>query len=113
MDALDEGITFTNITEDYSSVNRETGLGIATVSFDYNGKTYHINASFDQDWIDPLVITHIARILDQDEAPEKLWYCYDGQALYLYYGTLEQQELLETKTGNYWLDPVNNPIYGS
>ena len=109
--AMDEALSFTNITEDYSSVNWDTGLGIATVSFDYCGKTYRINASFDQDWIDPLVITHIARILDQDDAPEKLWYAYDGQALYLYYGTPEQEALLENKTGYIWLDPVNNPLY--
>ena len=51
------------------------------------------------------------RILDQDDAPEKLWYAYDGQALYLYYGTPEQEALLENKTGYIWLDPVNNPLY--
>lgn len=112
VDAMDEALTFSGITEDYSSVNWETGTGIATVSFDYCGKTYHINASFDQDWFDPLVLTHVARILDQDTSPEKLWFSYDGQALFLYYGTPEQTELLAKKTGAIWLDPVNNPIYG-
>lgn len=112
VDAMDEELTFSSITEDYSSVNWETGTGIATVSFDYCGKTYHINASFDQDWFDTLVLTHVARILDQDTAPEKLWFTYDGQALFLYYGTPEQAEILEKKTGAIWLDPVNNPVYG-
>ena len=112
VDAMDEALTFSGITEDYSSVNWETGTGIATVSFDYCGKTYHINASFDQDWFDPLVLTHVARILDQDTAPEKLWFTYDGQALFLYYGTPEQAEILAKKTGTIWLDPVKNPVYG-
>ena len=112
VDAMDEELTFSGISEDYSSVNWETGTGIATVSFDYCGKTYHINASFDQDWFDPLVLTHVARILDQHTTPEKLWFTYDGQALFLYYGTTEQAEALAKKTGAIWLDPVNNPIYG-
>ncbi len=112
VDAMDEVLTFSNISEDHSSVNWETGTGIVTVAFDYCGKTYYINASFDQDWFDPLVLTHVARILDQDTAPEKLWFTYDGQALFLYYGTTEQAEILEKKTDAIWLDPVNNPVYG-
>lgn len=110
--AMDESLSFFNVSQDFSSVDWESGTGIVTVSFDFESQHYEINLTFEQAWFDPLMITHAARILDQDAAPEKLWYAPDGQALYLYYGTAEQAEMLGKKTGTIWLDPVNQPLNG-
>lgn len=110
VDAMNDSISFSNISQDFNSVDWASGTGIVTVSFDCNSQHYEINLTFEQDWFDTLILTHVARILDQDADPGKLWYSPDGQALYLYYGTAEQVEILEKKTGTIWLDPVNHPM---
>lgn len=111
LNAMDESLEFSNLSQDFSSVDWESGTGIAKVSFDFDSQHYEINLTFDQDWFDPLMLTHVARILDRDPSPEKLWYSLDGQAVFLYYGTADQAESLEKKTGAIWLDPVNQPLY--
>ncbi len=109
--ALDDTLTFSNITEDCSRVDLESGEGLVIVGFDYLGKHYEFAAKYDYGWFDVEILRELALILDSDADPENLWYSLDGQALYLYYGTAEQAELLKKKTGTFWLEPVNNPLY--
>lgn len=111
VDAMNENLTFSNVTEDYSSVDMESGMGIVTVSFDYLGKSYSINAQYEYDWFDTNMLTHLGRILKADSDLKDLWYTFDGQGVLLYYGTVEQVLALEQKTGLYFLDPCNNPLY--
>ena len=112
LDAMDEDLSFTNIQEDYSQVDIESGMGIVTFSFDYLGQRYTLNAQYEYDWFDTNMLTHTGRILQQDSDPKNLWYTFDGQGVLLYYGTPEQAEVLAKKTGTIWLDPVKNPVYG-
>lgn len=112
VDAMDEELSFPNITEVHSQADPESGKGIVTVSFDYLDQTYTINARYNYDWFDTDVLREVATILNSDEDPSDLWYSFDGQGVLLYYGTQEEARALEQKTGLYFLDPVNNQLYG-
>lgn len=112
VDAMDENLTFSNITEDYSAVDMESGMGIVTFSFDYRGQTYTLNAQYQYDWFDINMLFHLGRILKADPDPKALWYSFDGQGILLYYGTTEQMIALEEKTGIIFFDPVNQPLFG-
>lgn len=112
VDAMDENLTFSNITEDYSAVDLESGMGIVTLSFDYLGQTYTLNAQYQYDWFDINMLFHLGRILKADSDAKELWYSFDGQGILLYYGTPEQMTALEEKTGIIFLDPVNQPLFG-
>ena len=112
VDAMDEELTFSNITEDHSRADPESGKGIVTVSFDYLDQTYTINAQYNYDWFDTDVLREVATILNSDEDPRDLWYTFDGQGVLLYYGTWMEARTLEGKTGLSFLDPVHYPLYG-
>lgn len=111
LDAMDEDLSFSNIVEDYSAVDMESGMGIVTFSFDYLGQSYTLNAQYEYDWFDTNMLFHMGRILNDDSDPKNLWYTFDGQGVLLYYGTYEEMIALKQKTGLYFLDPVRNPLY--
>ena len=112
VDAMDETLTFSNIAEDYSAVDMESGLGIVTFSFDYLGQTYTLNAQYEYDWFDTNILYHMGLILNDDSDPKNLWYTFDGQGVLLFYDTREEAAALDHKTGLIFLDPVNHPLYG-
>lgn len=106
VDAMDEALTFTNVTEDYSHADLEAGIGKVTLSFDYQGQTRTLSAQYNYDWFDTDILYHLGRILEADEDPKELWMTTDGQGVLLYYGTEESKELLERKTGIDFFDCV-------
>ena len=108
LDAMDEALTFTNVMEDYSRADPESGLGMVTVSFDYLGQGYTLNARYNYDWFDTEILYELGKILSSDQDPKNLWYTTDGQGVLLYYGTKENADALQRKTGLYFLDPVAN-----
>jgi len=112
VEAMDENLSFTNVTEDYSAVDMESGMGIVTFSFDHQDQHYTLNAQYQYDWFDTNMLIHMGRILQQDSDPKDLWYTFDGQGVLLYYGTVEEATALKQKTGLVFLDPVRNPLYG-
>ena len=112
VDAMDESLSFSNIAEDYSRADLESGKGLVTFSFDYLDQTYTINAQYNYDWFDTDVLRELSKILNSDEDPKDLWYTFDGQGVLLYYGTFAESRTLERKTGLYFLDPVHQPLYG-
>lgn len=112
LDAMDENLVFSNVTEDYTAVDPESGMGIVTFSFDYLGQRHTLNAQYQFDWFDTNMLFHMGRILQQDSDPKELWYIFDGQGVLLYYGTFDEVNALEKKTGICFLDPVNQPLYG-
>ena len=112
LDAMDEDLSFSNVTEDYTAVDIASGMGIVSFSFDYQGQRYMLNAQYQYDWFDTNMLFHMGRILQQDSDPRELWYTFDGQGVLLYYGTLQEAQTLEQKTGLVLLDPVRNTLYG-
>ena len=98
--AMDPELIFTNVSEDYTGVDIEGGTGEILVSFDYQGERYDLTAVYDYDWFDLDMIGEIGAILASDPFESRLWFHYDNsQALLLYYGTDEQAQALEKKTG--------------
>lgn len=111
LDAMDDDLTFSNVTEDLSGVDMISGTGIVTFSFDYLGQSYTLNAQYEYDWFDTNMLAHLGRILQADADPKDLWCTLDGQGVLLYYGTEEEVLALEKKTGLNFLDPVNQALY--
>lgn len=111
VDAMDDDLAFSNVTEDYSGVDMANGTGTVTVSFDYLDQHYTFSARYESDWFDTDMLAHIGLILNSDEAAEDLWYTFDGQGVLLYYGTEEEALALEKKTGLFLLDPVSQTLY--
>ena len=99
LNALHPEVNFTNVQEDYSRVDMETGIGTVGLSFDLNGKHYEMDARYYYDWFDQNILFEILSILRTDENPENLYYVKDGQAVFLYYGSTKEVKQLERKTG--------------
>ena len=110
LDAMDEDLSFSNVSEDYTGVDMEGGTGTVKVTFDYQGQTYDLEAKYDYDWFDLDMIRELGRILSADSQPENLWFAYDGgQGILLYYGTDAEAKILEQKSG---LDIMNCDLIG-
>lgn len=107
VDAMDESLTFSNISEDYSGVDLEAGTGKIAFSFDYLGQQHQLEAQYNYDWFDTDMLYALGRILAADDDPQDLWMTPDGgQGLLLYYGTEEEAKALSTKTGQTFFDCV-------
>lgn len=111
LDAMDETLSFSNIREDHSNVDIESGMGFVILSFDHQGQQYSFNARFEYDWFDTKILHHIGLILNSDPDSKDLWYAFDGQGVLLYYGTENQAEALEKKTGVSFLDSADQLLY--
>lgn len=110
--AMDEELTFTNVQEDYSRVDFEQGTGVVTVTFDYNGNSYELDADFYYDWFDEAFLFDIQKILADDEKIQNLYIAEDGgQGYVLYYGAPEMIRQLELKTGLAFYDSSTIPGY--
>lgn len=109
--AMDSSLSFTNVAEDYSNASILDGQGKIGFSFDYLGNHHELVAEFNHDWFDGAMLYEVGKILNRDEDPKNLWYFCDGQGVLLYYGTEEEAEALERKTGLIFLDPVKNRLY--
>lgn len=105
--AMDDSLTFSNVFQDLSQINQESGVGQVYFSFDYGGEHHELEASYSYDWFDTDILYDVGRILAADQDPQDLWMTSDGgQGLLLYYGTEEEKSALERKTGLNFLDCV-------
>jgi len=105
--AMDENLTFSGITEDYSGADAEAGTGKIVLSFGYLGQQHTLEAQYNYDWFDTDMLYALGRILAADDVPEDLWMAPDGgQGLLLYYGTQAEVRALSTKTGLTFFDCI-------
>ena len=111
LDAMSDGITISNVSEDYTNVDIDGGTGSVLVRFDCNGTSYTLEAKYEFDWFDTNMLYELGIILNRDGDPCDLWYLFDGQSVMLYYGTAEQAENLTKKSGMIMLDPTENLLY--
>ena len=96
IDSMNENLSFTGISEDYSHANMDSGSGTVNFSFVYEGQIYSLTAEFAGDWFDMNILYEVGAILAADRNYEDLWYAFDdGQGILLYYGTAEQVQKLE------------------
>lgn len=100
LSAMDEELTFSNVAEDYSKVDIESGTGTLPVSFDFRGQHYEMYARYYYDWFDDDMLFETVRIVNSGGGDEKLYYAYDdGQGFLFYYGTADDVRALEKLTG--------------
>lgn len=110
--AMDPTLSFTNVEEKWLGDTLVSGQGEVDFRFDYQGKQYSLTAQAQDDWFDTEMLYELGKILNRDADPHNLWYLFDGQGLLLYYGTPEEAEALNQKTGLLFLDPVETHFYG-
>lgn len=96
---MSEGLNFTNIREDYSAADLESGTGTVAVSFDWNGRTYNLTAEYFYDWFDTNFLCEVGKIIAADSDSKDLYVYFDEIGCLLYYGTAEQVQHLEQLTG--------------
>ena len=108
---MDENLTFTSVSEDYSNVRMESNSGTVSFSFVYEGQTHRFTADYIGDWFDMNMLYEIGAVLAADRHYEDLWYTFDeGQGVLLYYGTHEQAETLGKLVGHTFFEAVKSPI---
>lgn len=100
IDAMSDDLSFSNITEDYSGANLESGSGTVIFSFTHEGETFSFTADYIGDWFDMNMLYEVGAVLASDRSYEDLWYTFDdGQGILLYYGTADQARQLGKLTG--------------
>lgn len=96
---LKEDFSFTDIEEDISRVDFESGTGIQTIRFQCNGKICRYDANVEYDWFDTGMITYMNQVIKEGNTGKYLYVTSDGwQNCILFYQTEEWaqhfQELL-------------------
>lgn len=97
--AMNPELDFTNVREDYSEANLDSGTGTVAVSFDYNGQHYDLDAIYYGDWFDVQFLHEVGAILREDNSANDLYYTNDGQGILLYYSNQRLVHQLERMTG--------------
>ena len=67
-----EDLNFTNICEDLTDVNWETGTGTQRVSFDWHGKSYLLEGQVKYDWFDMQVADELNSIIRSHSSAKQL-----------------------------------------
>jgi len=99
--SIGEGeLEFTNIIEDTSKVNWDYGSGKRSVSFDWNGTTYTLNAKMQSDWFDVKVIKQLNKIIKKANTGKKIYITFDDyQECIVFYRDSEWAKRFEKETG--------------
>lgn len=69
-----EELNFSNIEEDTSLVDWEEGTGSRSVSLDWNGEHFSIDAEVEGDWFDSSVADELNRIIKQQDTGKQLFF---------------------------------------
>lgn len=103
--ATNPELCFTNIQEDYSKVDLEAGTGTVIFSFDWQGRTYRMEAAYNYDWFDTAILDELCGIIESTGTDKSLYYAFDGgQGFLLYYGEPDSADAFEKLTGIYFTD---------
>ncbi len=99
--AIGDGeLDFKNIIEDTSGVNWERGTGKRTVSFEWNGHTYTLEAKAQGDWFDTKVTDELNKIIIANGNENRLYFASDGyQECIVFYRNAEWAEAFQSETG--------------
>lgn len=83
-----EDLVITDIEEDTSKVDYESGSGIQTVSFNCNGKPYQYDATSYYDWFDVGMLTFMNDVISEQNNGKHLYVTSDGyQECIVFYQT--------------------------
>jgi hypothetical protein len=97
--AMSEELNFSNVQENHSKVDLDSGTGTVTVRFEYHNQHHTLEASYLYDWFDVSFLYDVGKILREDSNTKDLYYADDGQGILLYYGEKNQVNQLERITG--------------
>lgn len=99
--AIGEGeLDFTNVKEDMSNVDQETGTGKRRVTFEWKGSAYTLEAEENQDWFDFQVAEKLNEIIAAQGGSKKLYFASDGyQECIVLYGDKNWAKEFEQRTG--------------
>lgn len=99
--AIGDGeLDFSNIQEDTSQVDWKAGTGPRSVTFDWNGKTYTINAKNNDDWFDVQVIDQLNRIIIETGSSRHLYFTGgESQDCILFYRDADWAKEFQEATG--------------
>lgn len=73
-----DDLVFTDIAEDTSQVDYDSGTGIQTISFCCNGKAYQYNASVYYDWFDVGMLSFMNDVISEQSDDRHLYVTSDG-----------------------------------
>lgn len=99
--ALDEEeLDFKNIQEDTSNINWEEGTGTKTVSFEWKGETFRLEAEIQNDWFDLNFAKELNQIIIENQSGKRLFFATDGYQEYLvFYHDADWAMEFQNKTG--------------
>lgn len=99
--ALDpEELAFANIQEDTSQVNWEEGTGKRTVSFEWQGEQFTLEAEAEHDWFDPNAAGELSEIIREHGNGKQLFFTGDGyQECIVFYRSQDWAEAFQAETG--------------
>lgn len=73
-----DDLVFTDIQEDTSQVDYDSGTGVQTISFQCNGKAYQYNAVVYNDWFDVGMLTFMNDVISEQSSGRHLYVTSDG-----------------------------------
>lgn len=83
-----EDLMITDIKEDTSKVDYESGTGVQTISFNCNGKAYQYDAASYHDWFDVGMLTFMNDVISEQNNGKHLYVTSDGyQECIVFYQT--------------------------
>lgn len=95
-----EELDFKNIQEDTSRIDWEEGTGIRTVTFEWNGKTFCIEAMGMDDWFDVNVADALNKIIIENGNGRRLFFTDDGyQECIVFYRDADWADSFQKETG--------------
>lgn len=80
---------FTDISEDDSAADWDSGAGIRTVRFTCGAETYSYDARIDNDWFDTGFFDCVGRALARAGCEKRLVYMFDGGQGYIFFYNTE------------------------
>lgn len=102
INGMGEGLIFSDIREE-----PEDQSGVHSFSFTHLGEQFDLATSYTFSDFDTDMLYAVGRILAADADTRDLWMFHDGEkGMLLYYGTAEEKEALEKKTGIPFYDCV-------
>lgn len=73
-----DDLVFTDISEDTSKVDYESGTGTQTISFTCNGKLYQYSATVYYDWFDVGMLTFMNDVISEQSNDKHMYVTSDG-----------------------------------
>lgn len=87
---MDGEVSITDIEEDLSGVDMESGSGVQVLRFKCNGNPYEFRAEAYYDWMDMRVVDFMNGVLETEQAEKRLWVSSDGyQGCIIFFNTKE------------------------